>query len=258
MTQPPSSQPPQGGFGAPQDKPQGPPAQPPGPPPQMPAAPPTAPAQPPQPPSASPQPGYGYPGTPPPGPGYGYPQTPPAPGYGYPTVPSGPGAQDNPYAQTQQGGYGYPGQPQYPGAPVAPRGGGGKSPFKGKPADDRGSGGRGPAGHRRRTCTWRRAGAATTRSPSPTRATARPPAASPTVDQGDGKGDGRTGSDDINSGAKAGDARAWLHENETPTAAERRRPSTAPGSWATPSSRPCTRRSSGTRWPTASRSGRWR
>ncbi|MFF0740992.1 PQQ-binding-like beta-propeller repeat protein [Streptomyces sp. NPDC004111] len=114
MSQPPN-QPPQGGYGAPQDpqNPQG--GVPQGPPPGAP-----------QPPPGPPQ----MPGTPPPGqPGYGYPQGPPP-------------AADNPYAQpTQPGGYGYPGQPgtppppgygypqqgqpTYPGAPVPPAPGGG-------------------------------------------------------------------------------------------------------------------------------------
>ncbi|MFE9373797.1 PQQ-binding-like beta-propeller repeat protein [Streptomyces sp. NPDC006711] len=181
----------------------------------MPAAPPAAPAQPPQPPSASPQPGYGYPGTPPPGPGYGYPQTPPAPGYGYPTVPTGPGAQDNPYAATQQGGYGYPGQPQYPGAPMAPGGGGGKNPFKGKPLMIAAAAVAGllVIGGGVYLAT---SGGGDDKKPVADKSHSAAPSGAPTVDQGDGKGDGRTGSDDINSGAKAGDARAWLHENETP------------------------------------------
>ncbi|GHB41359.1 hypothetical protein GCM10010331_30830 [Streptomyces xanthochromogenes] len=214
MTQPPSSQPPQGGFGAPQDKPQGPPAQPPGPPatpPQMPAAPP---AQPPQMPPAPPagQPGYGYPQAPGQQPGYGYPAAPPQQGgYGYPGQPP---TQPNPYAQTQQGGYGYPGQPQYPGAPMPPQGGGGKNPFKGRPAlivaaavagllvvgggvylATSGGGDKKPVADKSH-------GAA--------------PSGSPSVDEGDGKGTGRAGSDGgINSGIKPGEAPVWLLENET-------------------------------------------
>ncbi|MEU0969832.1 PQQ-binding-like beta-propeller repeat protein [Streptomyces sp. NPDC005917] len=144
MTQPPN-QPPQGGFGAPQDQPQpgggfGAPQQPAaqggfgapqGTPPGAPGAPgmPPRPAQPPHqpPPPQPPQPGYGYPQQPGPyaqpagpyaaaGP-YGYPQQPQAPQPGY--------------------GYGYQQQPpQYPGAPgvTPPPGGGGGGPFKGKPA----------------------------------------------------------------------------------------------------------------------------
>ncbi|WP_055490300.1 PQQ-binding-like beta-propeller repeat protein [Streptomyces sp. TP-A0356] len=110
MTQPPN-QPPQGGFGAPQDPRQ---------------ATPPPPAQPP----APPQPGYGYP-QPQPGP---YQQQGP---YGQP----GPYTQPGPYAQqpgpyaAPQPGYGYPQQPpQFPGAPTPPSGGGSKNPFKGKPA----------------------------------------------------------------------------------------------------------------------------
>ncbi|MEU1402123.1 PQQ-binding-like beta-propeller repeat protein [Streptomyces sp. NPDC005728] len=139
MTQPPD-QPPQGGFGAPQDQPpQGggfgaPQSPPPGPaqPPQVPSQ---APAQPPQPPQ--PQPGYGYPQQPAP---YGQPGpygAPGAPGAGAPgpyAQPPQP-ARSGPYAQPQQPGpyapqpgYGFPQQPpQYPGAP-------GGAPFGGKPA----------------------------------------------------------------------------------------------------------------------------
>ncbi|MFG2120569.1 PQQ-binding-like beta-propeller repeat protein [Streptomyces sp. NPDC048710] len=130
MTQPPN-QPPQGGFGAPQDQPPygggfGAPQSPPPPaaqPPQAPAQPPQAPAQPPQ-----PQPGYGYPQQPgpyaQPGP-YG---TPGAPGAGAP----GPYAQPpQPGAYAAQPGYGYPQQPpQFPGAPGTVPG----APYGGKPA----------------------------------------------------------------------------------------------------------------------------
>ncbi|KJY17288.1 MULTISPECIES: outer membrane protein assembly factor BamB family protein [Streptomyces] len=86
-TPPPPSQPPSGGFGAPQDPPPGgfgapkPPAGPPSPPPGPPAAAP-------QPPAA--QPAYGYPQA---DPGYGYPQQPPAPSpYGAPAPPAQPPA----------------------------------------------------------------------------------------------------------------------------------------------------------------------
>ncbi|MEU0003239.1 PQQ-binding-like beta-propeller repeat protein [Streptomyces sp. NPDC006314] len=142
MTQPPN-QPPQGGFGAPQDQPpqhqppqgggfgapQPPPAQggfgapqstpnTPGAPgaPGVPATPPP-PAAPPQ-----PQPGYGYPQQPGP---YG------APGpYGYPQQ------QPGPYGAAPQPGYGYAQQPPYPGAPGTAPGAplGGKSASKAKPA----------------------------------------------------------------------------------------------------------------------------
>ncbi|MET9836499.1 PQQ-binding-like beta-propeller repeat protein [Streptomyces virginiae] len=86
-TPPPPSQPPSGGFGAPQDPPPGgfgapkPPAGPPSPPPGPPAAAP-------QPPAA--QPAYGYPQA---DPGYGYPQQTPAPSpYGAPAPPAQPPA----------------------------------------------------------------------------------------------------------------------------------------------------------------------
>ncbi|MGW7051827.1 outer membrane protein assembly factor BamB family protein [Streptomyces sp. NPDC054887] len=133
MSQPPN-QPPQGGFGAPQDPRQQPP-QPPAQPPQMPPAPPAGPPQ--QPPA---QPGYGYPQAPPqaPQPGYGYPGQPgqqpgqagpygqPQPGpYGQQAGPYG--QQPGPYGQQQPGPYG-----GYPGAPAPGNGGGGS--FKGKPA----------------------------------------------------------------------------------------------------------------------------
>ncbi|WP_405440140.1 PQQ-like beta-propeller repeat protein [Streptomyces avidinii] len=81
-TPPPPSQPPSGGFGAPQDPPPGgfgAPVPPPGP-----AAPQPGPPQ--QPPSA--QPAYGYPQT---GPGYGYPQQPGTPPpFGTPPAPAAP------------------------------------------------------------------------------------------------------------------------------------------------------------------------
>ncbi|WP_330339496.1 outer membrane protein assembly factor BamB family protein [Streptomyces sp. NBC_00557] len=125
MTQPPS-QPPQGGFGAPQDQPpqgggfgapQPPPAQggfgppsvpqnPPGAPQSAPGAP-GAPAAPP-PPAGPPQPGYGHPQQPGP---YGA----PAP-YGYPQQPG-------PYGAAPQPGFGHPQQPPYPGAPAPASGG---------------------------------------------------------------------------------------------------------------------------------------
>ncbi|WP_255950259.1 outer membrane protein assembly factor BamB family protein [Streptomyces odontomachi] len=128
MTQPPN-QPPQGGFGAPQDPP---PHGTPPPPPQQPPAQPAG------------QPGYGYPQqppTPPAGqPGYGYPQQ--SGGFGPPQQPGGFGQpqQPGPYAPQQQPGpytqpqYGYPPQQQYPTVPGGGPGGGGRNPFKGKPA----------------------------------------------------------------------------------------------------------------------------
>ncbi|MFI0981355.1 PQQ-binding-like beta-propeller repeat protein [Streptomyces sp. NPDC021093] len=136
MSQPPN-QPPQGGFGAPQDPnapqggaPQGPPPgapQPPPGPPQMPAGPPPGPpagppAGPPQGPPPG-QPGYGYPQAPPTAADNPYAQqTAPTQGYGYPGQPGQQPGQPGPYAQQPQPGYGYPGQP---GAPVpGPNGGG--------------------------------------------------------------------------------------------------------------------------------------
>ncbi|MGS2589718.1 outer membrane protein assembly factor BamB family protein [Streptomyces hebeiensis] len=163
MTQPPDQQPPQGGFGAPQDPPPqaptGPPQAPQGPPPQSPPPPQGAPQMPPQAPPGPPgaaqpgsaQPGYGYPQQPPAQPGYGYPQAPQPGPYGQQPPQSPPGQQPGPYAQPgpygqqpgpygqqagpyaqqpgpygqQAGPYGggYPPQ-QYPGAPTPPPGGG--------------------------------------------------------------------------------------------------------------------------------------
>ncbi|MFF5726613.1 PQQ-binding-like beta-propeller repeat protein [[Kitasatospora] papulosa] len=225
MTQPPSQQPPQGGFGAPQD-PQGTP-QPPQPqsPPQMPPAPPQPPSS--GAPQAPPtQPGYGYPQAPGAQPAYGYPQAPgqAAPGpyaqqpgpYGAPSGPyaqqPGPyGQQPGPYAQ--QPGYGYP-QQQYPGAPVP--GGSGGGPFKGKPAVIIGaalaallvvgggiflatSGG----DDERKDPVAKSSGDAVD------------PSESAEVDQGDGKGDGREANDDLNAGRKDGEAKVlWLTKND--------------------------------------------
>ncbi|MGR8010077.1 outer membrane protein assembly factor BamB family protein [Streptomyces hypolithicus] len=140
MSQPPN-QPPQGGFGAPQD-----PRQPQPPKPQQPQPPAQPPQMPPAPPGPPTPPGSHPPQQPPAQPGYGYPQAPPQPGYGYPGQPGQPG-QPGPYGQ--QPGYGYPGQPGQPGQgspygqqpgpygghPGAPApGGSGGGPFKGKPA----------------------------------------------------------------------------------------------------------------------------
>ncbi|MFE7388106.1 PQQ-binding-like beta-propeller repeat protein [Streptomyces sp. NPDC057582] len=208
MTQPPSQQPPQGGFGAPQEPPQGSP-QPPAQSPQMPAAPPAPP---------TPQPGYGYPQAPGQEPGYGYPQQPgpysqPGP---YAQQPGPYGQQPGPYGQPPQPGYGYP-QQQYPGAPVpgGPAGPGGSSAFKGKPAviigaavaallvigggvflaTSGGDGDKKPVAH----------GSADDQKES----------ASPSVDEGDGNGDGRAGDDDLNAGRKAGEAKVlWLQKND--------------------------------------------
>ncbi|MFE3828937.1 PQQ-binding-like beta-propeller repeat protein [Streptomyces sp. NPDC059092] len=247
MTQPPSQQPPQGGFGAPRDSPQDSPQVPPQGPPQNgpyggaqpPAQPPQAPAQPPQ--APAPQPGYGYPQTPPGGqPGYGYPQAPgQAPGpYGQQPGPyqqqpgpygqaPGPYQQPGPYGQ-QPGpynsppGYGYPG---HPGPPTAPLGsgpggsGGGKNVLKGKPgvivaAAVAGllvvGGG-----------TWfvlsgddgggqaKPPVAGGSGSPDPTTSS------DDDIDQGDGSGGGREADDDLNAGRKDGESKvAWLQTND--------------------------------------------
>ncbi|WP_406096116.1 PQQ-binding-like beta-propeller repeat protein [Streptomyces sp. NBC_01013] len=217
MTQPPSQQPPQGGFGAPQGPPQGIPQQPPQGPPQTPP-----PAQPPQAPAA--QPGYGYPQQPPqaPQPGYGYPQQPgpyaqqqPGP-YGQPQQPGPYGSQPGPYGQPQQPGYGYP-QQQYPGAPVppGPAGPGGGNPFKGKPAVIIGAavaallvigGG----------VYLATSGGDDGKKPVVKKSEeVLKPTTSPSVDEGDGNGTGREGDDDLNGGRKPGEAKVlWLQTND--------------------------------------------
>ncbi|MFD5061947.1 PQQ-binding-like beta-propeller repeat protein [Streptomyces sp. NPDC058394] len=232
MTQPPSQQPPQGGFGAPQEPPQGSPqpaapgqppqsqppqGQPPAQPPQMPVAPPTPPPA---------QPGYGYPQQPGQAPGQ-------APGYGYPQQPGpysqpgpyaqqpgpygqqpGPYAQQpGPYGQQPQPGYGYP-QQQYPGAPI-PGGTGGGSPFKGKPAVIIGAavaaaiviaGG----------VFLATSGGDDDKKPVAQASTdGKAPSGSPSVDEGDGNGDGRQADDDLNVGRKPGEAKVlWLQKND--------------------------------------------
>ncbi|WP_327117712.1 PQQ-binding-like beta-propeller repeat protein [Streptomyces sp. NBC_01341] len=222
MTQPPSQQPPPEDFGAPQkprDTPQ--PPQPQSPPtatPPMPPAPPGA-----QPPAAAPQtppagqPGYGYPQGPGAQPGYGYPQPPgQAPGpyaqqpgpYG---APAGPYAQQpGPYGQQPPGGYGYP--QQYPGAPAPGPSGGG--PSKGRTAVIIGAA---------LAVLLVVAGGvflATSGDEEAKKPVAGPsdspvgPSASPSVDQGDGKGDGREANDDLNAGRKPGEAKVlWLTTN---------------------------------------------
>ncbi|MCX4543188.1 PQQ-binding-like beta-propeller repeat protein [Streptomyces sp. NPDC012746] len=117
-TPPPPSQPPAGGFGAPQDPPPGgfgkqvppvppaPPQQPPMPPQMPPQQPPAPQQQPPAPPAGDPrQPAYGYPQA-----GYGYPQQPGAPGqFSAPSAPGMPATVPTPQAPV----------------PAAPGGGGG-------------------------------------------------------------------------------------------------------------------------------------
>ncbi|MDQ1010272.1 hypothetical protein QFZ82_004757 [Streptomyces sp. V4I23] len=204
MTQPPN-QPPQPGFGAPQD-PQGVP-QPPAQPPQMPPAPPTPPAGAPQ------APGYGYPQQPAPQPGYGYPQAgQPGP---YAQQPGPYNQQPGPY--NQPGPYGgYPTQPQYPGAPTPPSGGSGNF-FKGKTGIVVAAsaaallligGG----------TYFAVAGDDKQDKPNVSKSSDDPkPTGSPTVDQGDGNGDGgaRDGEDDLNAGRQAGEAKVlFLTKND--------------------------------------------
>ncbi|MGW2563903.1 outer membrane protein assembly factor BamB family protein [Streptomyces sp. NPDC001514] len=240
MTQPPSQQPPQGGFGSPQDPPPGSsswgdpqqqvpqqPQQPvqqpqqPAPPPQMPPVPPQAPPQatapgvPPQ--AGQPQPGYGYPQTP--QPGYGYPQQAPGQPGSY-NQPGPYGQQPGPYNQQPgpygqpQGGYGYPTQPQYPGVPTPPPGGGSGNPFKGKPGVIIGAAvaallviGTG---------TWFALSGDDDDNKPTAKQTALPqPNGSESVDQGDGTGGGRDGVDDLNAGRKPGEAKVlWLAKND--------------------------------------------
>ncbi|URM91082.1 PQQ-like beta-propeller repeat protein [Streptomyces sp. MRC013] len=213
MTQPPSQQPPQGGFGSPQD-PRGvprPPARPP-------AAPPAPPAQPPAaPPPAQAAPGYGFPQAPgqPPAPGYGHPQAPGPYAQPGPYPQPGPYAQPGPYPQpgpyAQPGPYGgHPTQPPHPGGPVPPGGG----PSRGRTtaviaaavAALLAVGG---------VTTW----ALTGNDEDGGTTTARPsdsgsgPSAS--VDKGDGTGGGREAEDDLNAGRQPGEAKVeWLLKND--------------------------------------------
>ncbi|MEU9460353.1 PQQ-binding-like beta-propeller repeat protein [Streptomyces sp. NPDC048312] len=227
MTQPPSQQPPQGGFGAPQEPPPG-----------------------------SPQPPQGPPQTPPPAqPGYGYPQAPggppgQAPGYGYPQQPGQqpgpyaqqqPGQQPGPYGQQQPGpyaqqpgpyaqqpgpyaqqpgpygqqqpGYGYP-QQQYPGAP-APSGPGG-GPSKRKPAIIIGAAAAAllVIGGGIFVAT---SGGDDDKKPVAEKSGDAKPSSSPSINEGNGNGDGsgRGGDDDLNAGRKAGEAKVlWLQKND--------------------------------------------
>ncbi|MFJ1720956.1 MULTISPECIES: PQQ-binding-like beta-propeller repeat protein [unclassified Streptomyces] len=244
MTQPPSQQPPQGGFGAPQDPPPGSPQPPQGPP----QTPPPGSPQPPQTPPPA-QPGYGYPQAPgqPPGqaPGYGYPQQPgqqPGP-YGQQQQPGpygqqqpgpyapqpgpyakqpgpytqqqpGPYAQQpGPYGQPTQPGYGYP-QQQYPGAP-APAGPGGGGPSKRKPAIIIG------AAAAALLVIGGGIYVATSgdgdKKPVAEESGDAKPSTSPSVNEGsgDGDGEGRGSGDDLNAGRKAGEAKVlWLQKND--------------------------------------------
>ncbi|OIK01526.1 PQQ-binding-like beta-propeller repeat protein [Streptomyces colonosanans] len=241
MTQPPN-QPPQGGFGAPQNPPQDPPPSSFGAPQDPRQATPPPPAQPP----ASPQPGpYGQPQQQPgpyaqPGP-YGQqpgPYAQPGP-YGQQPGPyATPQPQPGPYAQqpgpyaAPRSGYGYPQQPQFPGAPAPPPGGGSKNPFKGKPvlaavaavaalvviggtvyavSGGGSGGGKKPVADKSQDTT-------------PT-ATASAP-----VNPGDGSGDGGEDNTDLNAGRKAGEDKVLWYK-EAPAAPGSG--ADAPGMWIT-------------------------
>ncbi|MDX5578079.1 PQQ-binding-like beta-propeller repeat protein [Streptomyces sp. ID01-9D] len=191
MSQPPSQQPPQGGFGAPQEPPNGAP-QPPQDQPDL--------AKPPQTPPGQPTGPYAQQ----PGP---YGQQAPGP-YGQ----QAPG----PYGQPTQPGYGYP-QQQYPGTPGPGGPGSGGGFLKNKTAVIvaaavavvliAGTG------------TWFLVSDSGDEDPKKPLANTsndpKPPSESPTVDEGDGSGDGREGNDDLNAGRKPGEAKvAWLQKND--------------------------------------------
>ncbi|MFJ3512811.1 outer membrane protein assembly factor BamB family protein [Streptomyces luteogriseus] len=199
MTQPPS-QPPHGGFGAPQNQPPqgggyGAPQPPQGPP------------QTPPPPQGPPQPGYGYPQQQPQQPGpYGQPGQ-PGP---YNPGPYGQPQQPGPYGQP---GYGYPQQPQYPGAPGTPPGGGSNNPFKSKTALIIGAavvallvvGG----------TVWAVTGDDGKSKKKPVAQKTDDPKAgsSAPVNPGDGSGDGGEDPEDLNAGRQAGEAKVlWYKE----------------------------------------------
>ncbi|MFE7812684.1 PQQ-binding-like beta-propeller repeat protein [Streptomyces sp. NPDC057433] len=230
MAQPPS-QPPQGGFGAPQDPPAsgggfGAPAPPP------PQGPPRTPPPQGAPSGEPPQPGYGYPqqGPPAPQPGpYGQQPGPYAPGP-YASGPYGPPQQPGPYGQ--QPGYGYP-QPQFPGAPgTPPPGPGSGSPFKGRPAMIIGAavaallvvGG----------TVWAVSGGDDEKNKKPVaRQTGDDPEPQPSgapVNPGDGEGDGGSGPEDLNEGRKSGEAKVLWYK-EAPDAPGSG--ADAPGMWIT-------------------------
>ncbi|MFJ8183716.1 PQQ-binding-like beta-propeller repeat protein [Streptomyces sp. NPDC096105] len=211
MTQPPS-QPPQGGFGPPQDPPPG-----------GGFGPPQTPPPPQDRPSGAPQPGYGHPQQPPqqPGPYASGPYGPPG-RYGQPQQPG-------PYGR--QPGYGYPQQPQFPGAPGTPPGGGSRNPFKGKPLLVAAAavavalivGGTvwavsGDDGKRKEPVAQK------TDDPEPGEPSGAP------VNPGDGSGDGGEDPQDLNEGRQAGESKVLWYK-EAPDApgsgAE------APGLWVT-------------------------
>ncbi|MGY0067901.1 outer membrane protein assembly factor BamB family protein [Streptomyces sp. QTS137] len=242
MAQPPS-QPPQGGFGAPQDPPAsgggfGAPTPPP-----------------PQGPPQTPPPPQGTPSGEPPQPGYGYPQQPPSPQqpgpyaqqpgpyasgpyasgpYGPPQQPGpyGPPQQPGPYGPPQQPGYGYP-QPQFPGGPgTPPPGPGSGSPFKGKPAMIIGAavaallvvGG----------TVWAVFGGDDEKNRKPvaqqTGDDPKPQSSGAPVNPGDGEGDGGSDPEDLNEGRKSGEAKVLWYK-EAPDAPGSG--ADAPGMWIT-------------------------
>ncbi|MCX3060631.1 outer membrane protein assembly factor BamB family protein [Streptomyces beihaiensis] len=203
MTQPPS-QPPSGGFGPPPQDPRDPQGQ--------------GPQTPPPP----PPPGV------PPAPGYGYPQQPPQPGgpYGYP--------QPGPYGEPPRPGYGYPGpqQPPYPGPPAPGGPGGGPGGVKGKTwAIAAGAlalllvaggvvyavvGG----GDKKDTAHDGKNG----KSPEPSTSASVP------VNPGDGQGDGRAGTDDLNAGRRSGEAKVLWYKMAPKVPGDGAQ---APGMWIT-------------------------
>ncbi|MGW1890234.1 outer membrane protein assembly factor BamB family protein [Streptomyces sp. NPDC002004] len=225
MTQPPN-QPPQGGFGAPQEpQPNGP---------QPPAQSPTPPGQPPQMPPQS-QPGYGYPQAP--QPGYGYPQTPPS-GYGYPQQPAQPGPygapQSGPYGQPQQPGpyaqpqYGYPQQQPYPGPSTGGSGGGGKNPFTGRTgliiaaavAGLLVIGG----------TVWAVVGGGDDKKPTADKNHDPKSSASAPVNPGDGSGDGGKDPENLNKGRRPGEAKVLWYKPAPDVPGSG---ADAPGMWVT-------------------------
>ncbi|MEU3851961.1 PQQ-binding-like beta-propeller repeat protein [Streptomyces sp. NPDC029554] len=223
MTQPPS-QPPNGGFGAPQDPPQGGGFGAPTPPP------PQGPPQTPPPPQGPPQPGYGYPQQPPQQPGpYGQPGPYASGPYGQPQPgPYGQPQQPGPYGQP---GYGYPQQPQFPGAPGTPPGGGSRNPFKGKPAMIIGAavaallvvGG----------TVWAVTGSDSGKGrKKPVAQQSDDPKgdASAPVNPGDGDGDGGEDPENLNEGRQAGEAKVLWYK-EAPDAPGSG--ADAPGMWIT-------------------------
>ncbi|MFD4787972.1 PQQ-binding-like beta-propeller repeat protein [Streptomyces sp. NPDC058459] len=196
MSQPPG-QPPQGGFGPPQN-------------------------QPPQ--GRPPQDGFGAPQQP-------APQGPPQPGYGYPRSP-GPYAQPGPYGQAP-GPYGPPPGGPYgtypqPGAPGKPPGGKRTALLAGAVAaalllvggvvyavTGRGGDDDKPVAH-------------------PTGGTRPSATVSPSADEGDGKGDskgdGRTDAEDLNAGREPGESKVLWYKSAPDVPADG---ADAPGLWVT-------------------------